>query len=178
MAKKKNNSNADKVWGLTRIGLGFVFLWAFFDKLIGLGFATCKNPESGAVDVMCDKAWLEGGSPTTGFLKFGTDGPFADFYQSLAGNVIVDWLFMLGLLGIGVALILGIGMRIATVSGALMMLMMYTAAMPPANNPVIDDHIIYALVLIGLLKQNDSQALGFGDRWRQTNLVKKYPVLA
>jgi thiosulfate dehydrogenase [quinone] large subunit len=84
---------------------------------------------------------------------------------------------MMGLLGIGLALILGIGMRIAVVSGVAMMLMMYTAALPPENNPVVDDHIIYALVLIGLLRVNGSQALGFGKSWAETDLVKRYPVL-
>ena len=28
------------IWGLTRISIGLVFLWAFFDKLFALGFAT------------------------------------------------------------------------------------------------------------------------------------------
>lgn len=178
MAKKQNeNSQADKVWGITRIGLGFIFLWAFLDKLFGLGFATCRDAASDTVNVLCERAWLEGGSPTSGFLQHGTSGPLADIYQNLAGNVFIDWLFMLGLLGIGLALILGIGMRIAVVSGVLMMLMMYTAALPPANNPIIDDHIIYALVLVGLLRVNSSQQLGLGSTWSKTDLVKKYPVL-
>lgn len=178
MAKKQNgNPQADKVWGLTRIGLGSIFLWAFLDKLFGLGFSTCRDAASNTVNVLCERAWLEGGSPTSGFLQHGTSGPLAEIYQNLAGNVVIDWLFMLGLLGIGVALILGIGMRIAVVSGVLMMLMMYTAALPPANNPVVDDHIIYALVLVGLLRVNASQQLGFGAAWAKTDLVKKYPVL-
>src|SRR5690606_11460400 len=118
MAKtNKDNNQADRVWGLARIGLGFIFLWAFVDKLVGLGFSTCRDAVSGSVEVMCERAWLNGGSPTGGFLQFGTDGPFADFYQGLAGNTLIDWLFMMGLLGIGLALILGIGMRIAVVSG-------------------------------------------------------------
>ncbi len=33
-------SMADRVWGVTRIAIGFVFFWAFVDKLFGLGFAT------------------------------------------------------------------------------------------------------------------------------------------
>lgn len=179
MPKNKTSkaTKADKVWGLTRISLGFVFLWAFLDKLIGLGFSTCREAEGGTVEVMCQKAWLSGGSPTEGFLKFGTDGPFAEFYQSLAGNVFIDWLFMLGLLGIGVALVLGIGMKIAAYSGALMMLMMYTAALPPENNPVVDDHIVYALVLIGLLHVNGNQQYGLGQKWSKTSLVKQYPIL-
>ena len=176
MAKKKHTP-ADYLWGTTRISLGLIFLWAFFDKLFGLGFATCRNSETNAVDVMCDSAWLEGGSPTTGFLKFATEGPFAEFYQGLAGNTFVDWLFMLGLLGIGVALVFGIAMKIAAWTGALLMVMMWTAVLPPEHHPFLDDHIIYALVLLGLWQVNDRQTLGMRDAWRKTELVKKYPVL-
>ena len=84
---------------------------------------------------------------------------------------------MLGLLGIGTALILGIGMRIAVASGVALFLMMYLATFPPTNNPLLSDHIIYSVVLIGLLKVNDKQELGFGKQWKKSKLVKKYPVL-
>lgn len=178
MAKNKSTSEpAGKVWGLARIAMGFVFLWAFFDKLLGLGFSTCREASSGAVNVLCERAWLTGGSPTNGFLKFGTSGPLADFYQELAGNPLVDWLFMLGLLGIGLALILGICMRLAVVSGVLLLLMMYAAALPPANNPLVDDHIIYALLLIGLLKVNVAQRFGLGRWWSLRASVKRWPVI-
>src|SRR4030095_68696 len=143
---KKNDLNP-LVWSLLRISLGFIFLWAFLDKLFGLGFATCRDAKSGAIDVMCSKAWLEGGSPTTGFLKNGTQGPFADFYQGLAGHAWVDWLFMAGLLLIGLALITGIALKLATISGSLLLFMMWTAALWPANNPVLDEHLVYILVL-------------------------------
>jgi len=116
MAKKTKQNQpvrADYISALARISLGFTFLWAFFDKLIGLGFATCRG-EDGVVEALCSKAWLEGGSPTTGFLKFGTSGsPFETVFNNLAGNTFVDWLFMIGLLGLGIALLFGIGMRIA-----------------------------------------------------------------
>jgi thiosulfate dehydrogenase (quinone) large subunit len=177
MPKRKNKLTADKMWGLSRIGIGFVLFWAFLDKAFGLGFTTCKDQATNAVNVMCDAAWFAGGSPTTGFLQFGTSGPFANIYQGLAGNGLVDWLFMLGLLGIGAALILGIGMRIATFAGILLFLMMWSATFPPTNNPLISDHIIYSLVLIGLLKVNDKQELGFGKQWKKSKLVKKYPIL-
>ena len=181
-AKKKLTSTktANKIWALTRISLGLIFIWAFLDKTFGLGFATCRNTKTEVVDMMCSTAWVNGGSPTYGFLKNGTSGPFADFYQSLAStnpNAIINWLFMLGLLGIGIGLLLGIGMKLATYSGVIMMLMMWTAALWPANNPLIDDHIVYALVLIGLLKVNESQEFGFGAKWAKLPAVKKYPIL-
>lgn len=154
------------VWVLLRLGLGFIFLWAFFDKVFGLGFSTAP-----------DKSWLLGNSPTYGFLAFATKGPFASFYQSLAGNVVVDWLFMLGLLGIGTALILGITTRLAGYAGVLLMLLMWSAVLPPEHNPLLDDHIIYALVLIGLTMVKSGQWFGLGNWWAKIKLVKKYPIL-
>lgn len=180
MAKNANtnlSSNAPKVWGVLRITLGSIFLWAFLDKLFGLGFATCRDAESGNVAVGCASAWINGGSPTSGFLNFGTSGPFAEFFQSMSGSWFTDWLFMIGLLGLGLALILGIGMRVAAYAGSLLMLMMWAAALPVENHPFVDEHIIYALVLFGLLAVNDSQELGFGRRWAETDLVKKYSIL-
>ena len=87
----------ESIWGLLRISIGWIFLWAFIDKLFGLGFATTS-----------EKAWISGASPTSDFLTFGTRGPLVGFYQGLAGNALVDWLFMIGLLLVGLALILGI----------------------------------------------------------------------
>ncbi|MEU4605436.1 hypothetical protein AB0F43_20835 [Kribbella sp. NPDC023972] len=51
---------------------------------------------------------------------------------------------------VGLALILGIGMRIAAVTGALLYVLMWTAALPPENNPVLDDHILGAITLVAL----------------------------
>ena len=106
--------NENIVWELLRLSLSFIFLWVFFDKLFGLGFATESN-----------KSWLLGISPTTGFLSNAPDGPFAPIFNSLSGNAGVDFLFMGGLLLVGAALLLGIGMKIATYSGALMMFLIY-----------------------------------------------------
>ncbi|MQM26172.1 DoxX family membrane protein [Glycomyces albidus] len=156
----------DYVWAGLRIALGWVFLWAFLDKTFGLGFATEKKA-----------AWIEGGSPTEGFLTFGTKGPFADFYQGMAGNAAADWLFMAGLLGIGLALILGIGMRIAAAAGALLLVLMWTAALWPENNPFMDDHLIYAGLLIGLAMTRAEDTLGLGKTWGDLPIVKRNPWL-
>lgn len=177
MARKAKRSRSDYIWGVTRISLGSVFLWAFFDKLFGLGFATCRAVD-GVVTRGCEAAWSNGGSPTAGFLQFATKGgPLESTFQSMAGNAFWDWLFMAGLLGIGIALVLGIGMKIATYSGALLMALMYVALFQPANNPVFDDHVLYILVLIGLGSVNNSQALGLNSWWKKQDIVKNYPIL-
>ncbi len=180
MAQKKQNSVKDRspyFWAAARMALGFTFLWAFFDKLLGLGFATCRDAKTESVTMFCEQAWINGASPTTGFLKFATKGPLADFYQSLAGNPVVDMLFMGGLLLIGFALFAGIGMRLATVSGVLLMVMMWSSMLPPENNPIIDEHIIYSIVLLGLLAANGQQKWGLRSWWVKQPLVKRLPVL-
>jgi thiosulfate dehydrogenase [quinone] large subunit len=161
------STNASQyVWAVARIVLGWTFLWAFLDKFFGWGFATPAG-----------KGWIDGGEPTRGFLSGAAKGPFADFYHSIAGSGWADTLFMLGLLGIGLALVLGVGMRIAAGSGALLTIMMWTVALPPANNPVVDEHILYAVVLIGLALVNAGDTFGLGRWWSQQDLVKRYPFL-
>src|ERR687885_1668654 len=96
-----------------RLSLAWTFLWAFLDKTFALGHETGVDSATGATDYFGPAAWIHGGSPTKGFLSFATQGPLAGFYQNLAGNPVVDWIFMIGLLGIGLALILGVGMRMA-----------------------------------------------------------------
>ena len=98
----------------------------------------------------------------------------------MAGNVLVDWLFMLGLLGIGLALLLGVGMRIAAIGGATMMVLMYLAATPGVagtTNPFMDDHVVYALVLVVLALVGAGRTLGLGERWSNLSIVQRYPIL-
>lgn len=152
--------------GLLRVAIGFIFLWAFFDKLLGLGYATAPS-----------RSWLSGVSPTLGYLKNATHGPLAEFFQSLAGNPIVDFLFMLGLLGVGVAFVLGIAMRFASLAGAAMLILMYLSAFPPVNNPLIDDHIIYALVLLVLANIDSKKTTAISSWWNKTSIVKTFPFL-
>ena len=111
---------ARKVLAVARVVIGFTFLWAFVDKLFGFGFAT---PSS--------RAWINGGTPAQGFIK-GIEGPFHDVFQIFA-NPVGDWLFMAGLLGIGVAMITGAGLRIAAAAGTLLMVFMFMAEWPAAT---------------------------------------------
>jgi thiosulfate dehydrogenase [quinone] large subunit len=162
---------------LARLALGATFLWAFFDKLFGLGFATCRDAATNAAEIGCSAAWVEGGSPTTGFLSYATQGPFADWFQSLTGLAWVDWLFMLGLLLIGLALTLGVALRIAAVSGSLLMLMMWAATLWPENNPAIDDHIVYIFLLGAIAAFARYQMFGLGKRWQTLPIVRRLPWL-
>jgi thiosulfate dehydrogenase [quinone] large subunit len=167
---------ARRVFAVLRIGYGLTFLWAFFDKLLALGFSTGRA-EDGSVDRFGDAAWINGASPTEGFLKFGADGPFKEFYNSIAGAAWADWLFMLGLLGIGLALTFGVGMRFAATAGSLLYVLMWTVALPPENNPVLDDHLLGAVTLIALALVSAGDVWGLGRWWSRTDLVRRTPAL-
>ena len=149
-----------------RLSLGWIFLWAFLDKTFGLGHETASKA-----------AWIHGGSPTQGFLAFAATGPFKGTYHDIAGQGWADWLFMIGLLGIGTALILGIAMRIAAASGALLLVLMWTAVLPPENNVFMDDHLVYAMTLVLIAALGAGRWLGLGARWEQLPLVQRQPWL-
>ena len=154
------------VLGILRLIMGLIFLWAFIDKLFGLGFATTP-----------DQSWLAGGSPTAGFLKFGVHGPLAGFFNSLAGIGAIDWLFMLGLAFIGISLTFGILTKLGSFSAILMLILMYLAVgLPPANNPFIDEHLVYILIMIIFMLTEPGRYFGFGNAWSRTNIVQKFKI--
>ena len=164
--------------GALRIAYGVTFLWAFLDKLLALGFHTGYDQE-GNLDRFGAGAWINGASPTEGFLSFGVpaNNPFKEIFNGMAGHAIVDWLFMLGLLGIGAALLSGVAMRIGTAAGAVMYTLMYAAVLPLENNPVVDDHLVGVIVMIVLVLGAAGTTWGLGRWWNDTGLVQKYPVL-
>lgn len=160
-----------------RIATGLLFLWAFVDKAFGLGYATqAKN------------AWFSGGSPTKGFLSRVAVGPFESVFHDIAGAWWADVLFMAGLLAVGVALVLGIGLRLAAAGGAVMMVLMWVAEWPPAlhtstgeatmsTNPIIDYHFVYALVLIALAATASGVTWGLARWWNNLPIVRANPWL-
>jgi thiosulfate dehydrogenase [quinone] large subunit len=46
-----------------------------------------------------------------------------------------------------------------------MLFLMYVAVLPPEHNPLVDEHIIYSLLLILLLFNRAGDYLGLGARW-------------
>ena len=155
------------VIGILRIALGFYMFWAGIDKIFGFGLATKK-----------DAAIINGGKATLGFLKFGTaTSPLHGFYAAIAGNVITEILFVGGLVLIGLALMLGVGTRIAGISGAILMSLMYLAVLPMTHNPLLDEHIIYGLSFLYFATMPKvGNYLGFGAKWGE--ITNNNPVLA
>ncbi|RXR26451.1 hypothetical protein EQW78_17335 [Oerskovia turbata] len=135
-----------------RIAISLVFLWPVLDKTLGLGYATPS-----------ERAWLNGGSPTTGYLS-SLEGPLAETFGALAGPA-TDWLFMLGMGLTGLALLLGVGTRVAAVSGTLLMALLWVTTWPVAagsNNPVVEDHVVTALVVIVVALTRAGETCGLG----------------
>ena len=153
-----------------RVGVGFIMLWAFLDKLLGLGFATAPKD-----------AWIKGGSPTAGFLKFGinANGPFAPFFTWLSNyTAILDPIYMATCLFVGLTLISGIAVRPGAIVGIIFMVSCYLALVPSADNPLVDKHFMYTVILLLLILVN-AGAYGWtlGRKWQELSIVKKFPIL-
>ncbi|AXE81559.1 hypothetical protein [Streptomyces atratus] len=160
-----------------RLLTGFVFLWAFLDKTFGFGYATASG-----------KGWIDGGSPTRGFLGSVAAGPMESTFHSWAGDAWADRLFMLGLLSIGAALMAGVALRPAAVAGTAMMALMWIAEWPPAKhlsdgspsmstNPFADYHVIYAVALIAVAAAGAGATWGLGRLWARLPIVRDHTWL-
>lgn len=156
--------NARRALAATRLATGFIFLWAFVDKTFGLGYATPS-----------ERAWINGGTPSQGFLNSeAVVGPFKDLFQSIASPA-TDVLFMLGMLGVGLAVMLGIGLRVSAWAGSLIMVLMWAAEWPltaGSTNPLVDYHIIYALALVACATCLAGDTWGLGRVWRELPVVR------
>jgi thiosulfate dehydrogenase (quinone) large subunit len=160
---------ARRALAVLRLAVGFVFLWAFLDKAFGLGYAT-----------PAERAWVAGGEPSQGFLRSdGVQGPARDVLAGIASPA-TDWLFMLGMLAVGTAVLLGIGLRVAAVAGTTIMAMLWIATWPPtagSNNPVVDTHLIDALALVVLALTLAGDTWGLGGRWAALPAVQRWSWL-
>jgi len=165
---------AAKALAVLRVSTGFIFLWAFLDKTFGWSYST---PSA--------KSWINGGSPTKGFLSSVEVGPFQSAFHSIAGTWWADWLFMLGMLGVGVALIAGVAVRPAAAAGVLIMGLMWFAEFPIAQhtsagapsgsvNPLVDYHFLYAVVLIVLAATYAGSTWGLGRKWASIPFVQRH----
>lgn len=135
---------------LLRFTMGWVFVWAGFDKLIG-------------------------GFDASGFLLNATKGPLGGWFQSLGANEaaldVINPMVVWGEILIGVALIFGIGVRWAAFWGAAMLFLFYIAQFPPEENPFMGENLVYLLVL-GVLG-----ALGAGRILGLDALIERLPVV-
>jgi thiosulfate dehydrogenase [quinone] large subunit len=106
--------------------------------------------------------------------------PLAGFFASMAGNPLVDGLVMWGLTLTGFGLIIGAFVRWNAFWGAAMMMFFWaasltggiTAGLPVAHGWVVDDHLIYAVLLFGLGAAGAGRILGLDARLETLELVR------
>lgn len=130
---------------LLRIGLGIMFLWAGYTKLM--------NPNWSAAGYIASSKILSG---------------FYDFLLQPNVLPIINFLNEWGLTLIGLALILGIFVRLASFFGLALMILYYLPIYPPAHG-LIDEHIIYSAAFLVLMAFGAGEILTL-SAWFQTRL--------
>jgi thiosulfate dehydrogenase [quinone] large subunit len=107
--------------------------------------------------------------------------PLHGFFTGIAGSGIIDMLNMWGLTLTGVALILGAFVRWSAFWAAVMMVFYWLAALqgglmaglPLEHGWVVDDHIVYAVLLFGLGAFGSGRILGVDKYLENTDWVRK-----
>ncbi len=129
-----------------RIALGWLFFYAGIAKLLKPGWS--------AAFYLKDAHTLPG------------------FYHALMNpsilpiiNNVVTWGFVL----LGISLIVGSFVRLSSYLGAVLMLLLYFPVLqfpyPNANSFIVDEHIVYAAVLIFLGTIRAGRYYGFDEAW-------------
>lgn len=141
---------------LLRLSMGWIFIWSGFDKLI-------TNFSAG------------------GFLVNATSGPLKDLFVNMGESQtalnIVDPLVVWGQILIGFSLILGIFTRFGLFMAGTQMALFYAAQLWPANNPFMDQHIVYMGVFALLGALGAGRILGLDALIEKIEPVKKIPQL-
>jgi len=57
------------------------------------------------------------------------------------------------------------------------MITMWSSNLPPENNPILDDHIIYMIILLGIAFVQPGKWIGLGRWWSRIPLVQRFPIL-
>ncbi len=151
---------------IMRIILGLMLIWAFFDKLFGLGMETPHG-----------QGMIDGGSPTHLFLLYN-DGPFSGLFHWMSNfSGVTDILLMVGLALLGMTLVLGIASKFTTIFGSLFFIIMFIGTFPPSDNPLLDYHLVYLVAMIAIWSADAGSYLGVGKRWRESRIVGRFPIL-
>lgn len=147
------NKGQKIILALTRVAIGWLFFYA--------GITKVANPEWSA------KGYLENAET------------FSSIYTWFASPTILpitNFLNQWGLTIIGIALILGIFVRLSSVLGALLMLLYF---FPVLNFPyagdhsfLVDDHIIYILVFAILFYFNAGMYYGLEKIRRRRDKIR------
>ena len=101
-------------------------------------------------------------------------GPIGKIFLNFWGNPFVIQLLIWSSVLIGVALVLGVAVRLASYGGIMIMLMMYLAVIPPSS-VILNQQVIYILVFITLAVGEAGKIGGFDSLL--VSLEDDYPKL-
>ena len=124
--------------------------------------------QGGIVKVL-DPSWTAAGYLTHAIPE---GNPLASWFAGMAGSATIDFLVPWGLTLTGIGLIFGIFTRWSAFWAAFMMMMFWAASLtgglaaglPVAHGWVVDDHLVYAVLLFGLGAFGAGRMFGL-DAW-------------
>lgn len=137
--------------------------------------------QAGIVKVI-DPSWT-----AAGYLQNAIpDGnPFMGVWMGMSGDPVTDMLVMWGLTLTGLGLMVGAFVRLSAFFGAVMMLLFWASSLqggllqglPVEHGWVVDDHVVYALLLFGLGALGAGRILGVDEWLEHTPLVREHEWL-
>ena len=136
---------------LLRLLMGWIFLWAGFDKAVN-------------------------GFTAEGFLLHATSGPLQGWFMDLGNDAtalaVIDPLVTFGQVAIGFALVFGAATRLTLVFAAMMMFLFYIAQFPPEHDLFVDYYLVYIAVFLMLGALGAGRILGLDHYIEQLPWVK------
>ncbi len=93
----------------------------------------------------------------------------------MAGSSVIDWLYMGGLLFVGLAFITGAALRPASIFGAMMVALFYFSLFPPKTNPLLDDHVVLFILFLAYGTGEVGHPTSFDEWWRKTAVAQALP---
>jgi thiosulfate dehydrogenase [quinone] large subunit len=155
---RETNFEYSETWvGYSLLGLRLVMGWTLFyggiDKLLAADWSA--------------QGYLMGAATREGSL-------FPGFWRTLATDyiAIVDPLNVWGLTLVGLAVMLGAFLRWSAFCGAVMMLFYYFSSYPLSHSFIVDDHIVYAVLLFGLGAFGAGRIFGVDEYLERTAVVR------
>jgi thiosulfate dehydrogenase (quinone) large subunit len=143
---------------LLRVAMGWVMFYAGITKIL--------NP------VWSAEGYLKGTSTFVGLYNRLLSQDILPFV-----NFINEW----GLTLLGISLILGIGVRLSSLLGAVLMLLYYFPVLDfpiiPPHSYIVDDHIIYALVLLFFAAVKAGRIMGLENWCSNLPICRRFPRL-
>ncbi len=150
--------------------------------LVGLRFIMGWIMFQGGIVKLLDSEWT-----AAGFLKFAIPegNPFINQFAAMAGNPVIDFLVPWGLTLTGIGLMIGAFVRWNAFWAAFMMVMFWAASLtggllqglPLEHGWVMDDHLVYALLLFALGAFGAGRIFGADATLERTEFVEKHPQL-